>query len=159
MKFLKTHYGRAIKVIPSDTVDIPNPAGLGKTGTATSGTDLTLEDSTANFTTNLFGAIVVNNTTGESANVVGLVDSTTLKLDAGIFAGGDLYSIYSSKNNEGCSLYIPAQTPGTLSIITIGGDYMILDGCGDLNSHTVLPICVSRVLSGDTTLTNLVAIW
>jgi len=32
MKFLKTHYGRAIDVIPSDTVNIPNPAGLGMTG-------------------------------------------------------------------------------------------------------------------------------
>jgi hypothetical protein len=35
MKFLKTHYGRAINVITSDTVNIPNPAGLGSEGTAT----------------------------------------------------------------------------------------------------------------------------
>jgi hypothetical protein len=64
MKFLKTHYGRAINVIPSETVNIPNPAGLGTTGTADGTETNQLIDSTANFTTNLLGAIVVNTTDG-----------------------------------------------------------------------------------------------
>jgi hypothetical protein len=88
MKFLKTHYGRAINVIQSDTVNIPNPAGLGMTGTAdSSGTDK-LRDSTNPFTTNLLGGIAVNTTDNTIANIIGFVDSGQLLLDADIFTAG-----------------------------------------------------------------------
>jgi len=53
MKFLKTHYGRAINVIPSDTVNIPNPAGLGMTGTTDGTGPDELIDGSDKFTTNL----------------------------------------------------------------------------------------------------------
>jgi hypothetical protein len=120
MKFLKTHYGRAINVIPSDTVNIPNPAGLGLTGTATSnGTDQ-LRDSTNPFTTNLLGAIVVNTTDNTTANVIGFVNSERLVLDADIFTTGEDYAIYNSDNNQGCALYIQAQQPNDLIVLTHG---------------------------------------
>jgi hypothetical protein len=159
MKFLKTHYGRAIDVIKSNTVNIPNPAGLGMTGT-TDGTGTNeLIDSSANFTTNLLGAIVVNITGSTIANVIGFTDNTTLILDADIFASGDEYSIYNSDNNQGCSIYIPAQTPDKLRVLTVGGDIITFRECGDTNASSILPVNVLRVFSDDTNLTDLIALW
>lgn len=225
MKFLKTHYGRAISVIPSDTVNIPNPAGLGSEGiatetvpttppTATSGlltigvtyeittfetgddftnvgaasnangvtfvatgttpddwtngselTDLSalvgnyLVDSGATFTTNLLGAIVVNTTEGTTANIVGFLDSNTVQLSDNIFADGDEYAIYNSDNNQGCAIYIPAQQPNDLIVLTVGGDVVEFKGCGDVNASSILPVNVLRVFSTGTNLDNLVALW
>jgi len=158
MKFLKTHYGRAINVIPSDTVNIPNPAGLGMTGT-TDGTGTNeLKDSTANFTTNLLGAIVVNTTNTAIANVIGFTSHNILILDADIFVSGDEYSIYNSDNNQGCSIYIPQQEPAVLKVLTVGGDVIVFKTCGDANASSILPVNVLKVLT-NTTLTDLVAIW
>lgn len=159
MKFLKTHYGRAINVIKSDTVNIPNPAGLGTTGTTTGAGNLT--DSTATFTTNLLGAIVVNTIDNTIANVIGFIDIHTLELDNSIFLleGGENYAIYNSDNNQGCALYIPAQTPDKLVVLTVGGDIITFRECGDTYASSILPVNVLRVFSGDTNLTNLVALW
>jgi hypothetical protein len=159
MKFLKTHYGRAIDVIPSNTVDIPNPAGLGLTGTADGTVAGSIVDSTATFTTNLLGAIIVNTTYSTIANVIGFTDNTTLILDADIFVSADGYAIYNSDNNQGCALYIPAQTPEKLRVLTVGGDMITFSECGDTNASSILPVNVLRVFSDDTNLTNLVALW
>jgi len=159
MKFLKTHYGRAIDVIKSDTVNIPNPAGLGLTGTTDGDESNQLIDGSANFTTNLLGSIVVNTTTNEIANVVGFGNSTILILDANIFSTADGYAIYNSDNNQGCALYIPAQTPDKLVVLTVGGDIITFNGCGDTNASSILPVNVLRVLSRDTDLVDLVALW
>lgn len=159
MKFLKTHYGRAINVIPSDTVNIPNPAGLGMTGTTTDEVTNQLRDENGNFTTNLLGAIVVNTTDNTIANVVGFINSEVLVLDADIFTTGNGYAIYNSDNNQGCALYIPAQTPDKLVVLTVGGDVIAFRECGDANASSILPVNVLRVFSGDTNLTNLVALW
>lgn len=159
MKFLKTHYGRAINVIQSDTVNIPNPAGLGMTGT-TDGTGTNeLIDSSANFTTNLLGAIVVNTTDNSIANVIGFVDSGTLILDANRFVSGEGYAIYNSDNNQGCALYIPAQTPNDLTVLTVGGDVITFVDCGDANASSILPVNVLKVLKTSTSLADLVALW
>jgi hypothetical protein len=159
MKFLKTHYGRAINVIASDTVNIPNPAGLGMTG-ITDGTDTNkLVDSTASFTTNLLGAIVVSN--GSSmANVIGFESSTVLILDADILQNvGDKYAIYNSDNNQGCAIYIPAATPAKLTVLTVGGDIVSFKTCGDLNAGSILPVNVLKVFKTDTEIENLIALW
>jgi hypothetical protein len=160
MKFLKTHYGRAINVIPSDTVNIPNPAGLGLTGTTDNEGTNQLRDSSANFTTNLLGAIVVNTTDNTIANIIGFISSETLILDADIFIGStNDYAIYNSDNNQGCSIYIPAQTPDKLRVLTVGGDIITFYECGDTNASSILPVNVLRVFSDDTNLINLVALW
>ena len=163
MKFLKTHYGRAINVIPSDTVNIPNPAGLGTTGT-TNGTVVGpaagyIVDTTAAFTTNLLGAIVVNTTDNTIANVIGFTDRTTLVLDADIFVSGENYAIYNSDNNQGCSIYIPAQSPLDLTVLTVGGDVFKFKSCGDSNSSIILPVNVLKVFDTATSLTSLIALW
>lgn len=159
MKFLKTHYGRAINVIPSDTVNIPNPAGLGMTGTDIGGTDQ-LRDNTNPFTTNLLGAIVVNTTNNTIANIIGFVSSSTLNLDADIFStGGEGYAIYNSDNNQGCAIYIPTQSPSKLRVLTVGGDIITFRECGDTNASSILPVNVLRVFSDATSLIDLIALW
>ncbi len=160
MKFLKTHYGRAIPVIKSDTVNIPNPAGLGLEG-VTDGSDTNkLVDSTATFTTNLLGAIVVNTTTNAIANVIGFESANVLLLDADIIpSSGDNYAIYNSDNNQGCALYISAGTPAKLTVLTVGGDIAVFNSCGDTNASMILPVNVLRVFDNGTDLTDLVALW
>ncbi len=160
MKFLKTHYGRAINVIPSDTVNIPNPAGLGMTGLCYAVQGNKLVSETPVFTTNLLGAIVVNTTTNAIANVIGFESATKLLLDADIFTtDGDGYAIYNSDNNQGCSIYIPAQEPNDLEVLTVGGDIIQFEACGDLNASTILPVNVLRVLNTGTKITDLIALW
>ena len=159
MKFLKTHYGRAIKVIPSDTVNIPNPAGLGTTGTTTGEEVNLLRDDSANFTTNLLGAIAVNTTTNAIVNVVGFINSGVLVLDADVFSTGDTYAIYNSDNNQGCALYIPAQTPAALTVLTVGGDVILFRDCGDANASMILPVNVLKVFNENTELIDLIALW
>lgn len=159
MKFLKTHYGRAINVIPSDTVNIPNPAGLGSTGTATETNTNQLMDSSAMFTTNLLGAVVVNTTTNEIASIIGYIDENRLTLDSDIFTSGDGYAIYNSDNNQGCSLYIPAQTPNNITVKTVGGDVINLTGCGSVSESIILPLSVVMVMSSGTELQKIVALW
>jgi hypothetical protein len=158
MKFLKTHYGRAINVIPSDTVNIPNPAGLGMTGNSNDPAEANqLRDDTNPFTTNLLGAIVVNTTNNTIANVIGFVNSGVLVLDANLFSAGDGYAIYNSDNNQGCAIYIPAQTPNKLNVLTVGGDIIEFKECGDLNAGSIIPVNILRVIS--TNLDNLIALW
>lgn len=159
MKFLKTHYGRAIDVIPSDTVNIPNPAGLGMTGITTETVTNTIKDDTATFTTNLLGAIVVNTTTNTIANVIGFKDNTALYIDNDIFASGDGYAIYNSDNNQGCSIYIPAGETVSLTVLTVGGDIITFTKCGDSNASSILPVNVLRVFDTGTSLTDLIALW
>ncbi len=161
MKFLKTHYGRAINVIPSDTVNIPNPAGLGLEGVTDGTGPNKLVDSTASFTTNLLGAIIVNTSTTGIANVIGLGSSTQLILDADIFtSGGENYAIYNSDNNQGCAIYIPKEEPAAIKVLTVGGDIITFAKCGDVNASSILPVNVLRVFStGTETLNNLVALW
>lgn len=158
MKFLKTHYGRAIKVIPSDTVNIPNPAGLGAEGSTTDTATNRLIDSSASFTTNLIGAVVVNTADETVANVIGF-DSGELLLDADIFTTGETYRIYNSDNNQGCSLYISKQEPTMLTVLTVGGDVVNFSKCGDANASMILPVNVLRVFNTGTELVELVALW
>ena len=159
MKFLKTHYGRAINVIQDDSVNIPNPASLGMTGTANGDATNELIDSSNPFTTNLLGAIVVNTTDNSIANVIGFIDSGRLLLDEDRFVSGDGYAIYNSDNNQGCALYIPAQIPSSLKVLTVGGDVITFDNCGDENASSILPINVLKVFKSETNLTDLIALW
>jgi hypothetical protein len=112
------------------------------------------------FTTNLLGAIVVNTTNNTIANVIGFQSASILILDADIItSAGDNYAIYNSDNNQGCALYIPAQTPALLKVLTVGGDIITFQSCGDTNASTILPVNVLKVFFTDTELTNLIALW
>jgi co-chaperonin GroES (HSP10) len=112
MAYQKLQASKAIAVIPSDTVDIPNPGSLAISSTTTSGavsklidaisgtnsTDgLTLTDASKNFVS--LGVKVgdtVENTTTPGTTTVTAVNTTELTLKEDIFASsGDNYSVGS----------------------------------------------------------------
>jgi len=157
MQYLKTHYGRAIPVIPSSTVNIPNPANAGLSSVTTGVASANqLKDTSVTFTTNLIGNIIIAD--GDISTVVGFVDSHTLILADDIGSGsGVSYTLYVSTPNEGCSIYIPATDPGAINALTIGGDNITFEKCGDVNACTILPVQVLRVISSD--VPSLVALW
>jgi hypothetical protein len=155
MQVNKNQYGRAMRVIPSDTVNIPNPSNKVESGVSTATVVNGLVSSGSGFSTNMIGYIVVNETNNTIANIIGF-SSDTLLLDDDIFVSGDGFSIYSP-NETGCVLYIPAQTPANLSVVTVGGDSLRFTLCGSETSHTILPVNVLMVTGTD--LENLVALW
>ncbi len=156
MQVNKNQYGRAMSVIPSDTVNIPNPSNNVESGVSTATVVNGLKSSGAGFSTNMIGYIVVNEGDLTIANIIGF-NSDTLLLDDDIFVSGDGFSIYSP-NETGCALYIPAQAPGALYVVTVGGDSLRFTSCGSSASHTILPVNVLKVES-TTGLTGLVALW
>ena len=81
-------------------------------------------------------------------------------MDADIFStGGEGYAIYNSDNNQGCALYISAQSPNNLTVLTVGGDIIKFKGCGDAGSSVILPVNVLKVFDTGTDLVDLVALW
>lgn len=54
------------------------------------------------------------------------------------------------------SLYIGGAGSGNLSVITTGGDTIAFAG---LTAGSIVPVCVARVRSTGTDVTNIVALW
>lgn len=154
MQYLKTHYGRAINVIPSETINIPNPANAGLSSITTDGDTNLLIDTSVTFTTNMMGNIVVAN--GAIATVTGFTDEHTLVLSADITPSDAIsYTLYVPTPNEGCSIYFKER--GNITVLTVGGDVVTFKKCGDANASMILPVQVLRVIS--TELTDLIALW
>ena len=99
MAYQKLQVERALKVIPSDTINIPNVAGPSASGTTDGTTANKLVDSSASFTSNLVGYIVYNTTDSTVATVTAFDDAGTLSLSADIMANGEAYTLYADDNN------------------------------------------------------------
>ena len=148
---------RALRVVTSDTINIPNPSTLAFSGTNTSVSANNLVDNTSgvNFVTLQIqvGSIVYNTTDGSCARVTS-VAANTLGLSANIFtATSKSYSIFA-ENNTPAVLYIGGA--GNLRVLTEGGDDVVFSG---VLAGSYLPIQVLKVFSTNTTATNIVAIW
>lgn len=162
MSVFKNQFTRALNIYESDYAEIPYPQVVttGESGTS-GGVDL-LYDETKDFLalTVAAGDIVFNTSTNTSATVVEVVDENTILLNASIFTDSvlDNYTIYAASaqttiGNRGCFLFVG--TAGILVVETIGGDVVTLQ---TVNSNTIVPIQVVKVLTG-TTASRLVALW
>lgn len=155
MGYQKLQGHRALRVVTSDTINIPNPSTLAVSSTNTSVSANNLVDSSNNFV-NLqiqVGAIVYNTTDGSCARVTS-VAANTLGLSANIFtATSKDYSIFA-ENNTPSVLYVGGA--GNLRVLTEGGDDVTFNG---VLAGSYLPIQVYRVFATNTTATNIVAIW
>lgn len=152
----KLQVGRALDVYPSDYAPIPFP-NISAEGTTTSSAPNVFVDSTANFNSDKVSAgdIVYNTTTKQSANVIGLISSTSIELDASIFIGaGEGYKVFKGGFNNGCVLYIGGT--GDVNLKTIAGDNVIFR---NFQYGQFIPIQVIQVLESDTTATDIVALW
>jgi len=147
-------YTRALELsFYSDDVNIPFP-NVVKTGTNTSVVANKLVDSTANFSGIQVGDTVYNSIDLILAYVVAVENNTTLLLSDDAFTSGSAtYKIYQGKNN-GCYIYIPAESPGTVEVETIGGDIVSFFD----PPAGVLPIQVFKIRSG-TNISKLIALW
>lgn len=161
MSVFKTTYSRSLRIIPSDTANIPFPA-VAQSGSNTSVVANQLVASAATFITNNVapGDIVYNTTTNTAATVVSVTSETVVVLNANIFAASpNTFVVYQASSqttigNAGCFLYVGGA--GNIAVVTIGGDILTFSG---VPAGTTLPIQVIKVSSGGTTATLINALW
>jgi hypothetical protein len=154
----------AIAVVPSDSINIPNP-GIITSGTNTGG-GVTLTDAGQDFTTgatnpqgyNITGGDIVINAAGAIGEILSVDSATQLTLVApGVAAGTyDIYKgnyQYKDGVSPGYSLYVG--TGGTLVVLTITDQEVTLLNIGDA---TWVPLQVQRVLATGTTASDIIAL-
>lgn len=153
MAYQKLQVGTGVKVIKSDTINVPNAAGPSVSGTTTGTTANKLVDSGAAFSTNLVGFIIYNTTDSTVAKVTAVDSPTELILSSNIMANGENYTLYSD-TNPGCVLY--SGSGGDIEVLTSSGALLLFS---TVPAGSFLPVQVKRVLSGNTSATNILALW
>jgi len=158
MAYQKLQAGRALAVIPSDTINIPNIAAVSASGTTTAGTTDKLTDTGGDFINKrvAIGDIIY---AGTVTATVTAIDSATILSTSVTIPTTTAYTIYSQANNpqNGCVLYCGGE--GTIKVLTAGGDTVELVG---IPTGLFIPVQVLRVFSTVTTgtiATNIVALW
>lgn len=151
MAYQKLQVERALTVILSDTINVPNVAGPSVSGTTDGVTANKLVDSTASFTSNLLGYIVYSGT--QVATVTAVDDANTLSLSADIMISGENYTLYAD-DNQGCVLYVG--NTGNVRVLTVGNDDVTFVG---IPAGAFVPVQVKRVFDTNTTATDIVALW
>jgi hypothetical protein len=151
MAYQKLQVERALEVINSNSINIPNVAGPSVSGTTDGVTANKLVDSTASFTSNLLGYIVYSGT--QVATVTAVDDANTLSLSADIMASGEAYTLYADDNN-GCVLY--AGSGGNIRVLTVGNDDVTFVGVAP---GAFVPVQVKRVFASDTGPSDIIALW
>lgn len=157
MAYQKLQAGRALAVIPSDTVNIPNIAAVSASGTTTLAATLKLIDDAGDF---IVKEVKVNDIVyaGTVAAIVTAIDNaTTLSVSVAVPIS-TAYTIYSQEDNpqNGCVLYVGGA--GNLSVTTVGGDTVQFTG---LAAGQFIPVQVLRVNStvGAPAATSIIALW
>jgi len=157
MAYQKLQVERALTVIASDTINIPNVAGPTVSGTTSQAAPgaTQLVDNTKDFTAiqGLVGSIVY--LTGGVATVASVTSASVLVLSAAVADTGatESYTIYADDNN-GCVLY--AGNTGNVRVLTVGNDDVTFVG---IPAGSFVPVQVKRVFATNTTATDIVALW
>ena len=157
MAYQKLQVERALEVIASDTINIPNVAGPVLSGTTSqvAPTASTLVDGTQDFTTikGLIGSIVY--LTGGVATVTGIPNAATLTLSAGVAITGstESYIIYGDANT-GCVLYSGAG--GDIKVLTAGNDEVTFTGVA---AGAFIPVQGKRVFANPAPPAGIIALW
>jgi len=157
----------AIVVVPSDTINIPNP-GIVTSGNNISGVATILEDAAqdfTNFTTNpngynITGGDVVVNASGAICEILSVdkADPTKLNLAAPGLGGG-AYEIFKGNYqitdgfSEGYSLFVG--NGGSVSVITVDGEQVTLF---NVANASFIPLQVQRVNATGTTASSILAL-
>ena len=150
----KLQVERAINVIPSDTINLPDPAKKILNSTATTTTANKLVDSTKDFTTNgtAIGNIIYNTSTSLVATVTGIDSATTLSISADIMLDTNAYVLYASAASSALFFIGVA---GDLKVTTYGGEEVLFTA----HPAGYAPLNVKRIWSTTTTATNIIALW
>ncbi len=153
MAYQKLQAGRALAVINSNSINIPNVGGPTVSGTTDGTTANKLVDSSAAFNSNLVNYIVYNTTDSTVATVTAVDDAGTLSLSADIMATGEAYTLYSD-TNPGCVLY--AGSGGNIRVLTTGNDEVTFVG---IAPGAFVPVQVKRVFNTGTGPSDIIALW
>lgn len=158
MAYQKLQASRAIAVIPSDTVDIPNPATLAISSTTTGTAAGKLIDSAGDFINRgvRIGDIIYS---GAIAATVTAVDSATQLSVSTTVGAAAAYKLYASRDmqNNGCVLYIGDVSGGVkTTLITAGGDEVTFRG---FTAGSFVPVQVKRVKDTGTDSIFIIALW
>jgi hypothetical protein len=152
----KLQVQRALAVVPSDTIGIPDVAKLTVSSVTTSASAANKVEDTAGLftTTNLVsvGDIVYNATEAKIATVLSVDSATVLTVSDNIMTNTDNYSIYRD-STEGCILYIG--TTGNLKVLTSGDDIVTYTAV----AVGFFPVHVKKVFSTGTGASTIVANW
>ena len=152
---------KIVEVVPSDTINIPNPGSATITGVADNTVVGKLEDSTQTFLPEngnpvAIGDIVFNTRDTTIATVTAIDSNTVLSLSADIMANTEGYTIYRKNRNLGCLIYVTAidRNNYTIAGVSAGGDDFSFDlpfvgGTGI--STVLLPFQVLRINDTGTT--------
>ena len=159
MAYQKLQQGRAINVIPSDSINIPSPSAVSAVGVNESVDDKII-DSTKNFINSVkLNDTVYNLTTNEISYVTEIVAADEIKVADSIFSTGDEYKVFSTVDvkTEPCVLYVGTSgTASTLKVLTADKDIVTLVAPA---AGFVIPLQVFRVFDTGTDVTNIVALW
>lgn len=152
---------RAMRIVFSDTIPIPNIATATASGSATATTTNKLVDSTKNFSElGVQKGNIIYNTTDFTAALVTAVDSeTTLSVSADVFASGETYTIYREEDENGCLFMVGAHGNdpyGDARVLTAGGDDVILSG---LTHGQFVPVRIKKIFSTSTDIASAFALW
>lgn len=157
MAYQKLQASRALEVIPSDTVDIPNPAMLAISSTTTGAAALKLIDSAGDFINNRvkIGDIIYGGTV--AAKVTAVDSATQLSVSTAVPAT-TAYKLYSNDApNNGCVLYIGDVSGGVKTrVITAGGDEVTFRG---FTAGSFVPVQVKGVKDAGTDSLFIIALW
>jgi hypothetical protein len=156
MAYQKLQGYRALSVVPSDTINIPNPAAIAQTGVTTSAAADKLISSTGNFIVKgvAVGDIVYDTTNSVVATVTSVDSATELGTTVAIVTGAT-YVIYSQLNNssDGCVLYVG--TSGNLKVTTAAGDDVVFTNL----PVGFFPVQVLKVWATGTAAAGIIALW
>ncbi len=150
----------AIRVIPSDGINIPQPGSVVEGNSSTNGTTLT--DVTALFKTNFIAGGDVVYVGNEIHEVLSVDSETVITLKTAVVAAAPYaYKIFKGnggalKNGyDGYSLFVG--TAGDLTVLTPGAgqDETVLV---NVANASFIPLQVIRVLASGTTATNILAL-
>jgi hypothetical protein len=171
---------KAIDVVPSDTINIPEPGSYATGTNAQIGAGLLILDLTANFqgvsnpgNTGVSNKVAIGDVVyvtdaagAVTARTVVAVDSNTQLTLSGIVSGTPgTYAIYKSNGgaqtqpivgHEGYSLYVGGAGNGNLSVVPASStDTVVLKGVA---AGSFIPLQVTRVNSTGTDVTDILAL-
>lgn len=158
MAYQKLQASSGLAVIPSDEVDIPNPAAEIRTASTTSAVAGKLVDSNADFVALgvKIGDIIYDNTNNIAAKVNKVDSDTELSVSTAIPNGAN-YTIYAQRDmpSNGCVLYIGGA--GNVALRCASRSKIVI--FKGLVAGQFVPVQTLRVNSSDTTATDIVALW
>ena len=162
MAYQKLQVSTAIRVIPSATVNIPNPSSPNVEGVIQAkgpNDQIQFTEDILEGTEFKRGAIIINTTTGDIGTIEAIIAPGVAEVDNAFYTSSsntNAIIIYADEN-EGCIIYVgDTSGGGDLNVETASGQEVIYK---NVPQGSFLPVQVVRVNASLTTASELIANW